>query len=99
MLRASWKNQGYWRLNTLMNWRNQRDPLERPAPTGLEQRTPATGGNRERPNLRMRQVKHWNKLPREVVESPPLEIFKRRLDKYLSGMVKIILSPATSAGD
>ena len=37
--------------------------------------------------LTVRVVKHWNKLPREVVESPSLEIFMSRLDKCLSEMV------------
>ncbi|EMP35368.1 hypothetical protein UY3_07330 [Chelonia mydas] len=37
--------------------------------------------------LSVRVAKHWNKLPREVVESPSLEILKSRLDKHLSGMV------------
>ncbi|KFQ58618.1 hypothetical protein N334_14470, partial [Pelecanus crispus] len=32
-------------------------------------------------------VKHWNRLPREVVKSPSLEVFKRRVEVALRGMV------------
>jgi len=39
----------------------------------------------------LRVTEHWNRLPREVVESPSLEIFKTHLDKVLCGLVSVTL--------
>ena len=34
-----------------------------------------------------RVVKHWNRLPKEVVDAPSLEAFKARLDVALDSLV------------
>jgi len=35
----------------------------------------------------LRVTEPWHRLPREVVESPSLEIFKTRLDKVLYNLL------------
>ncbi|GAB0182664.1 hypothetical protein GRJ2_000731700 [Grus japonensis] len=35
----------------------------------------------------VRVVRHWNRLPREVVDAPSLEVFKTRLDEALGSVV------------
>ncbi|KFW63119.1 hypothetical protein AS28_04943, partial [Pygoscelis adeliae] len=35
----------------------------------------------------VRVVRHWHRLPREVVDAPSLEVFKARLDVALSNLV------------
>ena len=35
----------------------------------------------------LRVVRHWNRLSREVVDAPSLEVFKARLDRALRNLV------------
>ena len=35
----------------------------------------------------VRVVGHWNKLPREIVFAPSLEVFKTSLDRALNNLV------------
>ncbi|KFO62532.1 hypothetical protein N302_07230, partial [Corvus brachyrhynchos] len=35
----------------------------------------------------VRVLRHWNRLLREVVDAPSLEVFKARLDRALSNLV------------
>ena len=35
----------------------------------------------------VRVTEHWNRLPREIVESPSMEIFKIYLDAYLCNLL------------
>ena len=41
--------------------------------------------------ITLRMTEHWNRLPREVVEFPSLEIFKTSLDATLCNLLQVIL--------
>mgnify|MGYP001851884207 CR=1 FL=1 len=37
----------------------------------------------------MRVVRHWNRLPHDVVDAPSLETFKARLDQALGDLIQL----------
>ncbi|KFQ76243.1 hypothetical protein N337_10077, partial [Phoenicopterus ruber ruber] len=37
--------------------------------------------------LTLRVVRHWNRLPKEVLDAPSLEVLEARLDGALSNLV------------
>ena len=43
--------------------------------------------NMQRNFFTVRVMEHWNRLPRQVVDSLSLEILKTRLDAYLCNLV------------
>ncbi|KFV89231.1 hypothetical protein N327_12551, partial [Fulmarus glacialis] len=43
--------------------------------------------DRRKKYFTVKGVSHWNRLPREVVDAPSLEVFKVRLDGVLSNLV------------
>uniref|UniRef100_A0A8C3JAX0 Protein tyrosine kinase 7 (inactive) n=1 Tax=Calidris pygmaea TaxID=425635 RepID=A0A8C3JAX0_9CHAR len=66
--------------------------LQRPAVIGMRGNGFKLEGSRFRLEIRrkffpVRVVEHWNRLPREVVEAPSLEIFKVRLHEALGNLV------------
>jgi len=52
----------------------------------------------ETETVHLRVVKHWHRLPREVVDVPSLETFKARLDGALSNLIWLKMSLLTAAG-
>ena len=46
----------------------------------------------------MKVARHWNRLPREVVDAPPLETFKIRVDGALSNLIELKMSLLMAAG-
>ena len=37
--------------------------------------------------LTQRVVRHWNRMPREAVDTPSLEVFRAGLDRALSNLI------------
>jgi len=46
----------------------------------------------------MMVVKHWHRLPRDVVEVPSMETFKVRVDRARSNLVWLKMSLLTAGG-
>jgi len=46
----------------------------------------------------MRVVKHWRRLPRDVVDAPSLDTFKVRMDRALSNLIYLKMSLLTAGG-
>jgi len=43
-------------------------------------------------------VRHWDRLSREVVDAPSLEMFKARLDRALNNLIRLKMSLLSAGG-
>jgi len=43
----------------------------------------------EKKSFTVRVLRHWNGLPRDVIDAPSLETFKMRLDKALGNLIQL----------
>ena len=50
------------------------------------------------PLFTQRVVRHWNRLPKEVVDAPSLQAFKARLDVALGSLVWWLVTLHTAGG-
>jgi len=48
--------------------------------------------------FRVRVVRHWQRLPRGMIDVPSLETFRARLDGALSNLIQLKLSLLTAGG-
>jgi len=53
---------------------------------------------RRKKSFIVRLVKHWHRLPRDLVDALSLETFKVRLDQALSNLMKLSM-PLSIAGE
>lgn len=49
--------------------------------------------------LSVRRTRHWDALPREIVDVPPLEVFKGSLDRAGSSLVSLSMSGVLERDD
>ena len=62
-------------------------PSDRTRSNGNKQKHSKFHLNMRKNFFPLRVTEPWNRLPREVVDSPSLEIFKTRLDKVLCSLL------------
>ena len=78
-LRGEYKQKGEWLFT--------RVDSDRTRGNGLKLRQGKFRLDIRRKFFSQRVVKHWNRLPKEVVDAPSLETFKARLDVALGSLV------------